>query len=100
MSKIRKIDREQIMREFRRRQSRQLIAIAAALFLVLLFAVLYKRPDLIGEFSKNLLFGAQIAIITAFLGFTGFNWRCPACRKFLGSDIHRRRCKKCGAVLS
>ena len=88
-----------ITREFRARQTRQIIAIAAALFLVMLSAVLYKRPVLV-ELSKSILFGGQIAVITAFLAFSAFNWRCPACGNFLGGDIHRRKCNKCRAVLS
>lgn len=95
-----KKDRNRIVQDFRSRQNRQFIAIAAALFLVSLFAVIYKRPDLFGEFSKNTLFGAQIALIAAFIGFTAFNWRCPSCTNYLGNDITRRVCKKCGARLS
>ncbi len=98
--RMEKKDRNRIMQEFRTRQSRQFIAIAAALFLVILSAVIDKRPDLFGEVSRNTLFGAQVAIIAAFIGFTGFNWRCPSCRKYLGSDITRRICKKCGTRLS
>ncbi len=93
-------DRDRIKREFKARQNRQIIAIAAALFLVLLSAVVHKRVDLFGELPRIVLFGAQIAVIAVFLGFSAFNWRCPACRKFLGRDIHRQACGKCGTVLS
>ncbi|MGE5172888.1 MAG: hypothetical protein ACM3MD_03570 [Betaproteobacteria bacterium] len=62
-----------IMREFEALQTRQIIAIAITLFLVLLSAVLYKRPGLFGDFSKGTLFGAQIASIAAFIGFTAVN---------------------------
>jgi Zn finger protein HypA/HybF involved in hydrogenase expression len=37
--------------------------------------------------------------IASFLVFTSLNWRCPACNKNLGADIHRRVCKKCGSRL-
>jgi len=87
------------MREFEARQSRQFIAIAAALFLVMLCAVIYKRPDIFGEFSTTALFGAQALCIASFVGFTAQNWRCPSCGKYLGNDIIRRACKKCGARL-
>lgn len=90
-------DAKQIMREFNARQSRQLVAVAITLFLVLSCGVIYKRPDLFGAFSKGELFGAQIACIAAFIGYASFNWRCPACRGHLGSDLFRRRCNKCGA---
>jgi multisubunit Na+/H+ antiporter MnhB subunit len=94
-----KKDPKQIMQEFQARQNRQFIAIAAALFSVLLCAVAYKRPDLFGAFSKGTLFGAQAIIIASYIGFTSQNWRCPSCRKRLGTDINRRICKKCGVRL-
>lgn len=92
-------DREQIVQEYKSRQDRQYIAVATALFLVMLSAVIYKRPDLFGAFSKNALFGAQAIVIGVFVGFTAVNWRCPACDKYLGSDINRKGCNKCGARL-
>lgn len=94
-----KRDDNEIMREYRSRQSRQAIAIAVALFLVILGAVLYKRPDLFGEISRSALFGLQAITIAGFLGFTAANWRCPACGKHLGGDIYRTSCRKCKARL-
>ena len=92
-------DDKQILRDFRLRQSRQILAVAIALFLVLLLAVLYKRPDRFGEFSKDILLAMQLMLISAFIGFTAINWRCPSCKKYLGRDINRRVCKKCGTRL-
>lgn len=86
-------------KEFKKLQTRQIIAVAIALFLVLLAAVIHKRPDLFGGFSSRSLFAAQAIIIAAFIGFTAVNWRCPSCRKHLGGDINRRVCSKCGARL-
>jgi len=90
-----KRDNERIMREFKLRQGRQFLAIAAALLLLLFLTLLYKRPDIFGEFSKNSIFSAQAIIISAFIGFSAVNWRCPLCNKYLGADIHRRACRKC-----
>ncbi len=94
-----KKDPKQVMQEFHALQSRQFIAIAAALFFVLLCAVVYKRPDLFGEFSNGTLFGAQAIIIASYIGYTSQNWKCPSCGKRLGTDINRRICKKCGVRL-
>jgi len=92
-------DKDRIKRRYRVRQTRQIIAMTTALFLVILAAVVHKRPDLFGAYSKQSLFAAQAVIIGVFLGFTSWNWRCPACSAFLSSDIYRRRCRKCGAEL-
>jgi hypothetical protein len=95
----RKKEPEQIIQEFRKRQSRQLIAIAMTLFAILSCAVIYKRPDIFGAFSKNTLFGVQVVIIASYMVFTSLNWICPSCGKYLGTDINRKFCKKCRARL-
>ena len=92
---MKKNDDKQITREFWQRQGRQFLAIAIALFLVILLAVVYKRHDLFGEYSNNTLFTAQLIVIIAFIGFTAFNWRCPSCKKYLGKDINKRACRHC-----
>ena len=94
-----KRDSRQIMQDFGVRRARQLLAIGVALCLVLFLAVLYKRPTVLGEFSKNTLFGVQLIVIAAFIGFSSVNWRCPSCNKYLGNDISRRMCRKCGSRL-
>jgi tRNA(Ile2) C34 agmatinyltransferase TiaS len=97
--KGRKDDQDLIMREYRKRQSRQIIAMTAALFFVLFAAAVYKRPDLFGSYAKETLFTVQAVIIAVFIGFTVQNWRCPSCNAFLSSDIYRRRCRRCGTRL-
>jgi len=87
------------MREFGLRQSRQFIAIAVTLLLLLFLALLYKRHDILGVFTKEAVIAAQILLVATFIGFSVFNWRCPSCTKYLGRDINRRICKKCGARL-
>jgi hypothetical protein len=92
---MQKKDDEQVMREFKLRQNRQFFAIAVTLVLILFIALLSKRPDLFGEFSKNATFAAQAIIIAAFIGFSSQNWKCPSCKKYMGSNINRRICKHC-----
>jgi len=86
---------EQIKQEFHKRQANQIIAIAIALFVVMLCAVMYKRPGVLGEYSKASLFAVQIVTIASFMVYTSYNWRCPVCSKSLGTDINKRGCKKC-----
>jgi hypothetical protein len=90
-----KRDSQHIMKDFRVRQSRQLFSMAITLLLLIFFVLLYKRPDLFGEISKQAILAAQAVTIVAFIGFSAANWRCPACSKYLGPDINRRKCKKC-----
>ncbi len=96
---IQERDNKQVVRDFGLRKSRQLLAIAVTLVLLLFLVLLHKHPDLIGEFSKDTIFAAQIVLIAAFIGFSAFNWRCPLCKKYLGSDISRHICKHCGTRL-
>jgi cell division protein FtsW (lipid II flippase) len=90
---------EEIKKDFARRLKRQLIAVATAVALVLLTAAVYKRQDLFGQFQKNVMLYVQILLILAFINFTAFNWRCPSCKKYLGPELHKHVCRKCGARL-
>jgi glucan phosphoethanolaminetransferase (alkaline phosphatase superfamily) len=92
-------DSKKIMRDFRLRLSRQFLAIATTLVLLLFLALLHKHPDLLGNFTKSTIFAAQIVLIAAFIGFSALNWRCPLCKKYLGKDISRRICRHCGTRL-
>jgi hypothetical protein len=94
-----KRDAQTIMREFTIRRTRQLIAIASIVVLVLLLAAMYKRPDIFGELSKGNIVIAQVLLILAFINFTAYNWLCPSCKKYLGSNMNRRACIHCGARL-
>ena len=87
------------MQDFEVCLGRQLLAIGVALFFVLFLAVLYKLPTILGEFSNNTIFGAQVIVIAVFIVFSNFNWRCPSCNKYLGNDMNRRVCRKCGSRL-
>ena len=92
-------DDKQIKRDFVKLQGRQIVAVAIALFMVILMAVVYKRNDLFGEYSSESLFAAQVIVISTFIGFTANNWKCPACKKYLGRDIHKRECRHCRTSL-
>ena len=94
-----KEDEKKILEEFGVRRGRQLLAIVAALFLVVFLAMLHKSPTVLGEFSKNDIFGAQVIVIALFIGFSSINWRCPSCNKYLGNNVNRRVCRKCGSRL-
>jgi SNF family Na+-dependent transporter len=80
-------------------RSRQRIAILIALCCVAFLAVISKSPGLFFEVSKHWVIRLQVFTILLFVNFTAWNWRCPACRKYLGHDIARKNCTRCGAQL-
>lgn len=92
-------DEEHVFRQFSIIKSRQLIATLLALSAVIVLAVVSKRPDLFGSLTKASAMKAQLFIILLFINFTAFNWKCPSCRKYLGSDIKKPTCRKCGVRL-
>lgn len=94
---IPKKNQGQIVGDFRLRQGRQLLAIAIALLLIVLLAMMHHRPDLFGDLSKKTLIAMQSIVVAAFIGFSSVNWRCPSCGKYLGSNIYKLGCRKCGA---
>ncbi len=90
----------EIFREFKRRRTRQLTAIALALFSLLSLAWKLNHPGLLlGELSRTTVTALEIIFIAAFALFSGLNWRCPACNRYLGRDINPPGCRKCGARL-
>ena len=99
ISKMQKRDDKQVFRQFAVRQSRQFLAIAVTLLLMVFLALIYKRPEFFGELSKNTILAVEFVIFAAFIGFSAFNWRCPSCKKYLGGNINSRICKKCGSRL-
>lgn len=94
------------IREFEKQKNRQQ-AVAAILFLGILIILvpvplLSKWPQLLGSRSGLLLIAVLVLIgllITAGAVIFGcVNWRCPACKRFLGEE-KPRFCKRCGVQL-
>lgn len=90
---------DSVMAQFAIRRKRQLIAgffamaVIAGGFLV--------RTGLFGEAPFGLVKDGYLLVflptIAAVLVFSLWNWRCPACRKYLGRGFDLRYCPKCGA---
>lgn len=92
-----KKNEQKIMRDFSARKLAQIIAISVtlALFVMIAFGM---NHGLFGDmFSGATLASVQILLALAFINFTVFNWRCPSCKKFLGSGIVQDLCRNCGA---
>jgi hypothetical protein len=90
---------DEIKQAFAQIRMRQVVAIVAAIVGVLLAALVWRRPDLFGQFSKKDLMLFQLVMILLFVNFSGWNWKCPSCKRYLGNDIGTDVCRKCGTRL-
>ena len=84
----------------------ELMAMRVAFVLTLIGIVILLA--LFGETPDQVILGMPVtvwgpAFVILFLGGIGFslyNWRCPACHKYLGKAISPKFCAKCGTALS
>lgn len=89
-----------IRKSFAARRRRQLM-LSAPMFL-LMFGVIFLEKK-----GQDALFGVEVDSLVIFLFltiaaaivFSLWNWRCPACRGYLGKQISPRFCSRCGVEL-
>ena len=86
--------------EFARRRKRQLLGSLPVVAAMLIFAVASQnaRAPLFG-LSPALAGGIAFAVVLGTLVFSLWNWRCPACNRYLGKGISPSFCSKCGVPL-
>jgi hypothetical protein len=86
--------------EFARRRKRQLLVSIPLAAAVLLFGLFGRRAEapLFG-LPPAVLGGAVFAVVLAAIAFSLWNWRCPACNRYLGKGIGPAFCPKCGVPL-
>jgi hypothetical protein len=85
--------------EFAKKRRLQLLIIAP-MFLILIVIVFFPAYGKeIGLTPENLKYGLLYYVILA-VGLSFYNWRCPACGKYLGRSLWIKYCSKCGAPLS
>jgi hypothetical protein len=91
--------RAEIIAEFKKRRTRQIMAVGP-IFLGFI-ALLSVEGNSVGVFGlpPNIVLGIAFALIISVLIFSLFNWRCPACQKYLGKAINPKFCVKCGVQL-
>ncbi len=86
--------------EFAKRRKRQLLVTIPIVAFILLVRVFAKGEDaLIFGFPASVVMGAAFAILLGIVAFSLWNWRCPACNKYLGKGISPAFCSKCGVPL-
>ncbi len=90
----------QVIAEFRRRRTRQFIVVVPFVgALIPLFMLENAGPDGLFGIPSVVVGSVCGAVVIAGFIFSLINWRCPACKSYLGKAISPRFCQKCGAQL-
>jgi hypothetical protein len=85
-----KPDQATIIQQYRARRTRQILIGIGVLVAVALLAFLARREAVFGP----IVFGvAVLGLVASF-----FNWRCPACRRYLGRSFNPAFCPNCGTA--
>ena len=92
-------DVREIQAQYRARRARQLALAVPAVVVIALLAWVGDDPDALGV-DEAVVKVAGLAVVGVVLGISYWNWRCPACRKYLGKGISHRFCEGCGVELS
>ena len=90
-----------VHREYAVRRKRQLLATIPVLAILVLFFLVADRDAVEAPFglTKETATFSMVAVIVVVFGFSLWNWRCPACRRYLGKTWNPRFCHGCGAEL-
>lgn len=88
---------DQIRAEFRKRRTIQfgLVALAVVALVLVLADV-----GLTGEGTASVLTAISAVVVVLVLVASLINWRCPACKRYLGRGFVPKFCRHCGASLS
>lgn len=92
-----------IKAKFKARFIRQIIVAILLLPAIFVFVFVEKEQGValqqyLGLESAALLYGA-VGLVAVGLAFTLWNWRCPACNKYLKKEIYPKHCSGCGVEL-
>ena len=86
--------------EFAKRRKRQLLATIPIVAVFVVAMVLRGGGDVsfLG-IPSSVVVGGVFALILGSIAFSLWNWRCPACNRYLGKGISPSFCSKCGVPL-
>lgn len=91
---------EDFKAEFARRRRRQLLVSLPLAAVVILFAVFSRTAEAPPLGLPPAVLGVAVFIfVLGAIAFSLWNWRCPACNKYLGKGISPSFCPKCGVAL-
>jgi len=90
-----------IKTQFAERKRNQIIVSVPLIAMIILLVLSGENPDQLVLGMPVAVWGpAFAALVAGGVGFSLYNWRCPACNKYLGKSINPKFCAKCGAALS
>ncbi|MFQ5801549.1 MAG: hypothetical protein ACE5JQ_01470 [Candidatus Methylomirabilales bacterium] len=90
-----------IRTEFAARKRNQISVAIPLIAMIILIVLSGGNPDQVILGMPVTVWGpAFVVLFAGGIGFSVFNWRCPACKKYLGKSINPKFCSKCGAALS
>jgi len=85
---------------FALRRRRQLLISLPLIALIMGFVFLENdNPGALFGIPPSIVFPGFLAIIAGAVVFSLYNWRCPACNKYLGKQRSPKYCSKCGVAL-
>lgn len=86
--------------EFAKRRKRQLLATLpiVAVFVLAMFMRYGGDVSFLG-LPYSVILGVVFALLLGTVAFSLWNWRCPACNRYLGKGISPSFCSKCGVPL-
>jgi hypothetical protein len=88
----------QIRAEFARRRRNRLIMVIPAIAAAFV-ALESRRNHAFYGIPVQALVPTMIVVVILAVGFSLYNWRCPACSRYLGRTINPKFCLRCGAQL-
>lgn len=90
----------EFQRSFAARRRRQLFLVTPLLLLVVGVAALAdEHTQAVLGVPASTWAPAVFSALGGAAVYSFFNWRCPACNRYLGKQWHPRFCSKCGAPL-
>src|SRR5262245_53589197 len=88
-----------VQQQFAIRRNRQLMTAVPIVLLVLAMSTEDKAAQTVLGLPIAIIGPIGAVLAVALLVFSFMNWRCPACRRYLGRRINPKFCGSCGVQL-
>jgi len=89
-----------VVSEFRKRERRQLLAVLPLMLAVVAAKLAHDHTGgAVFALPAWSFYVMAVALVVGAVVFSVLNWRCPACRRYLGRGAIRETCPRCGRRL-